>query len=154
MEWRVSPVLGIGMEQFREKSGLVAHNSYMHAYAELGLLGGILFFGAFFTAWSMLMELCADRHKVEDPELHRLQPYLAGMLTSYMVGMFTLTLCYVVPTYAFLGLVTCFLRIASSNPPLEKPRVDGRFLARLVGIGLGFLAFMYVFVRILNSRGA
>jgi len=154
MEWKVSPLFGIGLGQFKEKSGLVAHNSYLHAFAELGLLGGILFFGAFFTAWSMLMDLCSDRHEVEDPELHRLQPFLAGMLTSYMMGMFTLSLSYAVPTYAFLGLVTCFLGMATSKPPLPKLIFDGRLLARLVLVGLGFLALMYVFVRLANSRGA
>lgn len=152
MEWKVSPLTGIGMQEFFLKSGRVAHNSYLHAFAELGLPGGILFFGAFFLAWCMLMDLCSDRHSIEDPDLHRLQPYLAGMLTSYMMGMFTLSLCYVVPTYAFLGLVTCFLRLATSKPPLEKPIFDGRLLIRLVGLGMGFLVIMYVFVRLFNGR--
>ena len=34
------PLFGIGMDQYAENVGLVAHNSFVHAYVELGFLGG------------------------------------------------------------------------------------------------------------------
>ena len=39
-----SPIWGVGTDKFRAIVGFVAHNSYIHAYAELGLFGRRLFF--------------------------------------------------------------------------------------------------------------
>src|SRR5262249_42906939 len=42
---------GIGMGEYADMAGLVAHNSFVHAYTELGILGGSLFFGMFYFAF-------------------------------------------------------------------------------------------------------
>src|SRR4051794_30680512 len=52
-----SPVFGIGKGQYAEEVGLVAHNSFLHCYVELGFFGGTLFFGAFFCAFWALWRL-------------------------------------------------------------------------------------------------
>ena len=46
MFFQQSPLFGIGMENYRQFSRHVAHNSFIHCFAELGLLGGTLFLGA------------------------------------------------------------------------------------------------------------
>ena len=43
-----NPLFGIGMDNFAEEVGLVAHNSFVHCYTELGLIGGTFFLGAFY----------------------------------------------------------------------------------------------------------
>src|SRR5262249_15209231 len=48
--FKQSPVFGIGAERYREEVGQVAHNSFVHAYVETGLLGGTLFVGMFSCA--------------------------------------------------------------------------------------------------------
>jgi O-antigen ligase len=54
MLMRESPVFGIGMNEYDKRVELVAHNSYIHSYTELGLLGGTLFLGAFYLAFLAL----------------------------------------------------------------------------------------------------
>ena len=46
--FKSSPLFGIGTGKYAEYSHHVAHNAYVHAYAEMGLLGGGPFVGAFF----------------------------------------------------------------------------------------------------------
>ena len=50
-----SPLLAIlGQGQFAEEVGQVAHNSFVQAGAELGLPGGLCFFGLYYLPfWSL-----------------------------------------------------------------------------------------------------
>ena len=49
------PLFGIGSERYADYAGHVAHNSFIHGYTELGLVGGTLFLGAFYlAAWSLV----------------------------------------------------------------------------------------------------
>src|SRR5260370_4333302 len=50
MFFQQAPLFGIGMDAYPTVSFHVAHNSYLHCYVELGLLGGTLFAGAVFFA--------------------------------------------------------------------------------------------------------
>jgi hypothetical protein len=45
---RSSPILGVGYGRFIEFHSLVAHNSFVHTYAETGLIGGFFFIGVFY----------------------------------------------------------------------------------------------------------
>lgn len=42
------PVLGVGYEQFTEHNNLVAHNSFVHTFAELGFVGEYFLVGMFY----------------------------------------------------------------------------------------------------------
>lgn len=158
MKFRYSPFVGEGMsfedpEKAKEKIGPrplehLAHNSYLQGFADLGFLGGAAFLGAFWLGWTTLRDHNADRTRILDPEMCRLQPYLFGAFTAYAVGLLSLSLNYVVPTYLFLGLAAAFPRLAPSWPPVP-PRRAGVALAMLIGaLSVGYLAALYVFVRL------
>ena len=55
--FRYSPVIGIGMDNYRQFSNHVAHQSFIHCFTELGLIGGTLFLGAFFLALKGMYDL-------------------------------------------------------------------------------------------------
>ena len=49
------PVFGIGSNRYDEFAGHVAHNSFIHSYTELGIVGGTLFLSAFYLAiWPLV----------------------------------------------------------------------------------------------------
>ena len=148
MALRQDPLFGAGHDKFKEQAGLVAHNSYVHCYAELGLAGGTLFVGAFYLGLARLGRLGGRGVRVADPELHRLRPYLFAAAAGYAAGMLTLSNSYTVPTYMVLGLVVAYLGLARTTPPLPSERIDGRLLRRLVVVSVVFLVVAYVFVRI------
>jgi len=148
-----APLFGIGRGEFQEEVGLVAHNSYLHCYAELGLLGGTCFLGAFFTALWSLVRLGTWPARRTDPELLRFRPYLLAIMAAYGAGILPLSRAYIPPTYLVLGLTACYVSLAGPPPSLALPRCDFRFLQRLTGVSVAFLLGIYVFVRLTINRG-
>jgi hypothetical protein len=160
-----APLFGIGMDAYTTISYHVAHNSYIHSYVELGMLGGTLFVGAFYFAIHGLFRLkhspTVDAEAVADlgdageradvdPELHRLHPYLMAMLVAYAVGITFLSRSYIVPTYLLLGLAVVYLRLRTTG---TTPRWGKLMPLRLVGVSCGFLIVAYTFVRVFVNWG-
>lgn len=152
--FREAPLFGVGMYQYTAHSSHVAHNSFLHAYAELGLVGGTLFLGAFYFAWLSLW-----RARPVDYETWRLRPYLLALLVGSGASMLTLSLCYIVPTYMVLGLATVFSGLAArpaavpQQPARPSPvlRLDAALGGRLVLASFGFLLATYLFVRVFRA---
>lgn len=143
--FRESPVFGVGAGEFAERAGLVAHNSFVHCFAELGLLGGTAFLGAFAVAvWSLRR---ARPRFGSEPELLRLWPVMLAGVVAYAIGLLSLSRPYVVTPYILLGLATAYSRIsapvATGRPLLATPPL----LARLAGLGIAFLIGIELFVR-------
>jgi hypothetical protein len=146
--FRDAPVFGVGMNEFEVFVGHVAHNSYLQGFAELGLFGGALFLGAFFLAVANLSRTRRKGSAITDPELRRLHPYLTGAVAGYAVGMFTLTLNYIVPTYMILGLVSAWNRVSVTGPGAPPDPFDLRLVRRFATLALLYLVGLTVFVRI------
>jgi putative inorganic carbon (hco3(-)) transporter len=152
MLFREAPIFGVGFNEYDKQIGHVAHNSYLHAFTELGLLGGFFYVGAFALALTSFYHQGAKGRHILDPELRRLYPYLFGMLAAYAVGMLSLTLCYIIPTYTMLGLATVYRQMSESDPPLPEQRFDASLALRLGGSSVGLLFALYVFVRLFVVR--
>ena len=161
MKFRASPLWGEGLPLPPEKKDLafdvpnehLAHNSYLQGFADLGVVGGVCFLGAFFLAVWSIARFGRTNRVILDPDLKRLQPYLLGSLAAYALGLVSLSLCYVVPTYMLLGLAVAFGNIAACYPALAPVRLNGQLVGRLALLSVGFLASLYVFVRVFNSGG-
>jgi hypothetical protein len=150
---RQSPLFGIGQNQYVEETLLVAHNSFVHGFTELGLFGGTLFLGAFHYALTTLYRLDIRPGGSADPELARLRPYLLAIIVAYSTGMLTLSRTYIVPTYMVLGLVTVYLRLAAGKDAEAVPRLDHRLVGRFAAASACFLIGTKVFVTIFARWG-
>jgi O-antigen ligase len=148
MLFREQPLFGVGVDNYDRTIGHVAHNSYLQAFTELGLFGGILFLGAFYVAVVSLYGLGSEGRQIVDPELRRLHPFLLACTAAWAGGMLFLTLCYIMPTYTILGLATVFPQTATTEPPLPRMRFDGRLVKRMIVASGIFLMVLYVFVRV------
>ena len=58
---RGSPLFGLGPNKFADYEGHVAHNTIVEAYADLGLPGGTLLFGAYYFSLTTLWRLRSSR---------------------------------------------------------------------------------------------
>lgn len=112
-----SPALlfGIGHGMYADWAGLVAHNSFVHAFVELGLFGGTLFLGCFFFPALSLWRLRTSLSELQHPELARLYPFVVAMLVGWTVGLQSLSRAYVVSTYLMLGTQVAYANLVGAH---------------------------------------
>ena len=156
--FRSQPFLGSGFEQFAKENRLLTHDAYLQWFAELGFPGGTLFLGAAALSILGLYRLMLPRQQpgqlvpvtptLADPTLRHFHPYVAGAVTAYCAGMFTLSLNYMVSTYTIFGLAAAFLSMAETNPPRVAVRFGFELLFRLAILSVLALAVFFVFVRL------
>lgn len=142
-----NPVFGIGCEEYVNQAQKVGHNSYLHCFAELGFVGGALFIGAFYVCFRGLYRLRSAGRVIVDPSLSGLHPFLAAAFTGYATGLLTISYCYAVPTYTVIGVVTAFLGMTVTHPPIAPDRFDARLMLQFLLISVIYLVGIHVFVR-------
>ncbi len=144
-----NPIFGLGTGLFREETGLVAHNSYIQAYSELGFFGGTLFVGAFYLCLWCLYRLGLCQEQIIDPELRRLRPYLVGLVGGFMGCMVSMSLTDMLPTYAVLALVVVYLRLTALRRPLAiMPQFHSGLALCLAGVSMLTLVVFFVYIRL------
>lgn len=82
----------------------MAHNSFVHAFVELGLVGGSCFLALFHLPFWSLCRPPTAAERGAGGDLVGFRPYLAGLLAGYAAGMFSLSRCYSIPTYTKPGI--------------------------------------------------
>ena len=145
--FRQYPLFGIGHGLFVDHMDLVAHNSFVQCFTELGFVGGTMFLGAFYLALRGLHRSRIGQSRISGGELLLLRPYLMAMVAGYTAGMLSLSRGYVAPTYLMLGLSVVYLRL-SASPAATEFHVNARLIGRLAILSLLFLVTTYVFVRL------
>ena len=143
---RQSPLLGVGHQGYMLEvtGGMVAHNSFVEMYTELGLIGGTLFVTAFaYPAWTAFRRR-GGPGPTQDPTVTRFGPYLFALVTAQVVGMLSLSRNYAPTTYMFLGLAAAYTAISAGPGARAVPVVNGPFALRWAGVGVAVFAALYV----------
>ncbi len=141
-------LFGIGQGMYADWAGLVAHNSFVHAYVELGIVGGTLFLGCFFFPALSLYRLRDARHQFDHSELNRLFPFVVAMLVGWTMGLQSLSRAYVVSTYLMLGTQVAYMNLASAHLHPRRLLVswDREHLWRLAACSAAVFVAFNVFV--------
>ncbi|MBX9580894.1 MAG: O-antigen ligase family protein [Gemmataceae bacterium] len=144
-----TPLTGVGPGEFVEHIRHVAHNSFVHAFVETGLIGGTLFAGAFALAALGVYLAPAGTPGRNPPDgLRFFRPFVFAQVVGFSAGIFSLSRCYVVPTYLILGLATAYLGLAVPNPPAWF-RVTPKLGVRLAAFGVVAFIGLYLLTRVL-----
>ncbi|SFH71539.1 O-antigen ligase family protein [Planctomicrobium piriforme] len=148
-------LFGIGEGVYPSVAGHVAHNSFVHAFVELGFFGGTLFMGCFFLPAFTFYLMKRNNFAISDPELRRMFPYIAAILAEWCMGMCSLSRCYVPPTYMIAGIAAAFINLVGFYRPNPKPllRLTPRVVKPWIACSAGLLGAAYVFVRIFARWG-
>ena len=146
--FKQQPLLGIGEGNFVEEVGIVAHNSFLQSFTELGLLGGSLFLGEFLAAFVVLYRIREEIDPLELPGLARLVPYIAAIVAGFVASMLASTRDYFVPTYLVLGLVTACAQSGATQTGFVPLRFDSRFIKLMIFGSLAVITVLYMFMRL------
>jgi O-antigen ligase len=151
--FREAPIFGAGQGEYVEQVNAVAHNSFVHAYAELGFLGGTLFLGAFYLCFHLFRRSGKINPRWLDPRLAKVRPYILAIVTANATAMLFLSRLYVVPTYAILGLASSFLMMVNVGPAANFARFNLALFRRVLVVSTVFLLGLHVFVRVFVNWG-
>jgi putative inorganic carbon (hco3(-)) transporter len=142
---RETPVLGVGPGTYPQLTGgLLAHNSFVQAYTEIGFVGGTFFLGAFAAAVLSVRRVRPGA----DPQLAAARAYVLAIIVGYGVGMLSSSRTYWVITYLLFGLAAAWHRVATAAGAAPPLAVGPRQGARLVGLSAAVLSGFFVFVRV------
>jgi hypothetical protein len=147
-----SPIFGIGEGMFVEEEGLVAHNSFIHAFSELGFIGGSLFLGAFVYAIATLIRLRQVPEFAQPSALKRIRPYLLASVVGMAVALMSLSRVYTYPAYIVLGIVSAYLGFGAPAARAMVPRVSPWLMVKCITLGLLFIPIWYLGVTALVRR--
>ncbi len=143
-----SPLFGIGMNHYQEEIGMVAHNSFVHCYVELGFVGGTLFFAMFYLPIRTLRSRSLNEPGSLGADVTRLRPLIPALLIATAVGMLSSSRSYTAPSYLIFGLSAAYLKIASDRGQALLPRFNSKLVGQLSYASALTLCMLYIYVRL------
>jgi putative inorganic carbon (hco3(-)) transporter len=147
--FRTAPLFGIGMGEYSSiGGGLSAHNAFVQAFVELGLLGGTLLLGAYYLAVRYTSGLRVQPVSPAATHLRRAGPFILAITTGYAAGLLSSSRVYVMPTYMILGLACVHQRLSSPFVQQVSRRLDTRLVRDLICLAVCSLIAIYLFVRL------
>jgi len=150
---KLSPIFGVGKGRFVDYSetGLVAHNSFVHCYAELGLFGYFFWMGLLFASLKDGYALWKTAPSESDPdrrEVGRLAKALLPALIGFMASAVFLSRTYTPLLFMLFGLFAA-LRIIRERATEPMPNA---FVKRdckwVLLIELASIPILYVWIRL------
>jgi len=148
---RRSKGLGFGVGQFHDEStiGMTAHNSYLLAAAETGIIGICLFALLLWAGIKVPLTLWFGEYKVDD-FLRRLAPAIAIALAGAYVGIFFLSWSYKEILYMMLGASAALYQAARAQDPSFCVKISSREALIVCGAALAILPLMYVVLQVVG----
>jgi len=151
-----APLFGVGMDMFDDSkhndSGLVAHNSFVHCYAELGLFGYFFFIALLAISLKdgyTMSQLPPDENKVRG-ELRDLARSAVPGLIGYLAAAFFLSWTYKQPLYILIAIFAAMRRTyeQQDSPPVPMFSLEKGW-KRIVALEVGSIVIIYLVTRIM-----
>src|SRR5262245_25925272 len=141
--------IGIGAGQFADASslGLTAHNAYVLAAAEAGIVGMFLFGLALYLSLKVPLVVWFGKYDV-DPDVARFAPALAVALCGAAADIFFLSWSYKDILYMLCGASAALYAVARAQDPRVSVTLSLREGAVVCGALLGLLGVVWVGVRL------
>jgi hypothetical protein len=119
---KASPVWGVGFGMFADQHGRVAHNSFVHTFAELGVVGYFLWLGTLVVTFQGLARL---RRAGDDPEggveLSSLASATRLALVGFLVASIFLSRGYSPTLFIVLGISTALIGAGLRRRVIREP---------------------------------
>ncbi|MDF2696014.1 MAG: putative exopolysaccharide production protein, partial [Labilithrix sp.] len=135
---------GQGIDQFTEDHRLTAHNAYMLAAVDLGMLGFLAWSGMIWASLKIPIAIVRRPPANLDPRLRALAVALTVSLIGVSIGIFFLSFTYKQLLFVWLGLAGALYGAVKNDDPEFEVNIGfkdvlGVFVADLVLLGVIFL---------------
>ena len=151
------PLFGVGKGLFADHHGLTAHNSFVLAFAELGMIGYFFWLSNIIISWLMLQRLVltpaavgASAEQVAQWELIRENArtlwygYIGGLVSAFF-----LSRSYVVILYLHIALIVALYQMARVQRPDFPAITWSQRKGKLLMMCIGSVVGMWLLTRIL-----
>ncbi len=142
-----NPLLGVGCSQGPKYTSQVAHNSYLHDFAERGFFGGMSFLSAVLLAVWSVIRMTPSRDRLPNVEFARQRTFLLASMGSFAIGIMSLSRSDVIPTYTILGLAGAYERMAVGDSARGPLRLGPQIICLLLAATVVFLAATFFFIK-------
>lgn len=141
--------LGIGVGQFAGESslGLTAHNAYLLAAVETGLVGMCLFGAFLYLSGKVPLAILFGPYRV-DGSIRRMAAATATSLAGALVGIVFLSWSYKDVLYMQLAISAALYGAARAQDPTLCVRLTAREAVLVCGGSAGLIAFFYATARL------
>lgn len=146
--FRENPVFGVGQRAFGEHHFMAAHNSYVLALAESGILGLYLFLGVLYMSVKTLLVGVRDLATVPGAAAARV--WGLALLSSYAGMLFqiaTLSFTYHVVLWIMLGLAGAYSSAVRYHKPDFAVGATLRDFLLIAALTVGFVVALPVFLK-------
>ena len=142
------PFTGVGFDQYTEYNHAVAHNSFVHTFAELGFTGAFIFVGMFYWYFKGLALIPGTNTECA--------PWRRALLTS-AVGMCTcawfLSRQYVAIFYVLLALGAAAINLHVPPEKREKLQTSLKDVLMIFALTIFGMVFVYFSIRTMAVWG-
>jgi hypothetical protein len=143
-----APIWGVGFGNFRERSALVAHNSFVHCFAETGLVGYFLWL--WLIALTFMEALALSNGGDQGAEMAELAPWGRALhlaLVSFLTAALFLSRTYSPVLFLILGLGTGLSDMARRRGQVADSTPLLRWVPRIVGLEAVSVFMVWLAVR-------
>jgi hypothetical protein len=142
-----SPLIGVGFGQFLEHHRQTAHNSFVLAPAELGVVGMVLW-GLIF--WLSIKICWVGSKTATGPEAEEARTWglaLLACLCGMCAGILFLSFNYHFVLWTFFGMAGAYHTLVARHVPNWRLAIGPRDVAFVAAANLGLLAFLFAYIR-------
>lgn len=147
-----SPLTGVGWNRSAEHHERPAHNSFLHAFSELGLVGGGCFVALVYSFfWGLRRTWDSDVRALHG--VSNLEHALTSAGAGFFVGAFFLSKQYSVMTFTLVALGAVFYSVVNRATDATTATFGRRQWLSIAALSTGVLLVIWVSVRVLNRGG-
>jgi hypothetical protein len=151
------PLFGVGKGLFADYHGLTAHNSFVLAFAELGMIGYFFWLSNIVISWIMLQRLVlgaapADASPEALAQWEEIRGAARTLWYGYIGGLvsaFFLSRSYVVILYLHIALIVAVYQMARVQRPDFAAITWSERAGKLFGYTIGSVVGMWLLTRVL-----
>jgi putative inorganic carbon (hco3(-)) transporter len=145
---KMHPLTGVGYDQFTEYHSRVAHNSFVHTFAELGLFGAFCFVGMFYWYFKCVRLMPSDT-----PESASWRRALMASAVGVLTCGWFLSRQYVPIFYVMLAVGACAVTVAVPAENKASLRFGVKDFVAIGVLTLGGVVLVYISIRTLAIWG-